>query len=363
MKRIITLKCLSEDYAIADSVTCSICHGIFRDPVRIWRDNATCDHVYCRTCITSGKEQLIVPCSSCIAVGLLKPYNLLRNAISDLEFKCPFDGCGYEDLVGMNLNGWDEHIATCEHRTEECPNTDCVSGPIPIAEFDAHLQTCPHFLSTCPYQFTGCDFKYKRNEQSKYIEHIPECAKRAESAWTSLKVTRPLVKRKENGEKKSSSSAKKPKNNKKYEVAISDNQYLLKCTTKTFNECEYFQPVIFQKGQLAVYQGWISIVLGNGKNPKWKLIRKLLKISNDHITVSLVPLGDIYCNNPAIEHAQCINQTSVLPTNLSDTNSYWLNKEMLETLQFNLYALFVRLNKMEKYKHIQSEIDKVNNVK
>ena len=97
---------------------CSICHGIFYNPVVA----ECCDTTYCRFCIktwfnkskTCPKDRKALTTS-----GLNKVSNEFRNLLSNLNIKCVYEceGC----VAHVKLCDLDNHQDNCEFR----PNIEC----------------------------------------------------------------------------------------------------------------------------------------------------------------------------------------------------------------------------------------------
>src|SRR5687767_7149528 len=74
---------LNDMTVLDEVVSCRACHSICQDPVRLWNEGMTCDHIYCRTCITNV-------CCICPQHGTIQPSTLHDHYITNLEFFCPY---------------------------------------------------------------------------------------------------------------------------------------------------------------------------------------------------------------------------------------------------------------------------------
>ena len=165
------------DSKISRDFECSLCLNPFVDPVL-----TSCEHTFCRTCITAVLQQHRGPCPECRAPvgraqlesvkGVLPKHlgNLEvfcsnkaieglslcgwkgpRSNLSDHLQKCAFCACPHQ-IVGCplraSLSDVQVHIFTCEFRSMICPLHQC-GETVLSKDMDAHLAVCAR--TPCAY--------------------------------------------------------------------------------------------------------------------------------------------------------------------------------------------------------------------
>jgi hypothetical protein len=150
----------------AEQMTCSICNGIFRDPII-----DPCGHIFGRSCFlefinqnskcpismnTIDKETNIMPC------------NPVRNFVSKLQIKCPHaSDCHWTGI----LDSLDQHLTLeCGSELMVCPNLECEYKVIRKNFESTHKDSCVHRMDECH----NCNKTIQFNQISK---HMIDCYK------------------------------------------------------------------------------------------------------------------------------------------------------------------------------------------
>ena len=147
---------------VPDRLLCQICQRPCREPHR----SVCCGHVFCKSELNTGSEQLgkesLERCPQCLEKGFIKFVDkLLRREINELSIYCPNneDGCGWIGEIARV----DDHLKECEISCSKCKQI------VSFSAMKSHLDTeCPCY---CPY----CDITAEREVISS--KHKEKCSK------------------------------------------------------------------------------------------------------------------------------------------------------------------------------------------
>ncbi len=128
-----------DEPSIDPELICSICNEPFNDPVC-----TSCDHTFCRHCITGWINKATAGCPTCrnksLSVERLVQANrTVRNMLDRLTVKCIF--CGKS---GLQRGNFSEHTnKACSKVHVLCPSAD-IKCPWkgPRDQLDNHVATC-----------------------------------------------------------------------------------------------------------------------------------------------------------------------------------------------------------------------------
>jgi len=155
---------------------CSICNGLFREPVHTNNgqglDDEACGHLFCEVCILRWLEtnrSCPVCRKSLIKEQLVADVNL-RRKIRNLPSICHIDSkrCKSKNIVGRDGIWWKLHDQECEYKIIKCPG--CKEFVSERRQLALHLQT------GCPLSRVGCRYQCGQLLLRKEIkEHENKC--------------------------------------------------------------------------------------------------------------------------------------------------------------------------------------------
>ena len=101
---------------ILDHLICSICIGVFRDPVSC----NSCDNKYCRTCISKHFSELGNTCPHCrnsLSANTISAARTIANIVGSLKITCDFAYNGCKGIISLeDLPG---HTKKCPYSSKE----------------------------------------------------------------------------------------------------------------------------------------------------------------------------------------------------------------------------------------------------
>ncbi|KAI6652581.1 Tumor necrosis factor receptor-associated factor 6 [Oopsacas minuta] len=141
-----------------DEFTCSICHGVVRDPKIV----VSCGHLFCTACIENIDIQKCPLDNSIIEDGQIQDEKFIKRLTLKKIVRCPLSKrlCEWEGELSSLAN----HLNECECFMIRCPNSGCESV-VKRTNFNLHNEVCPNALIRC----TWCDMKLK---QLNYDTHV-----------------------------------------------------------------------------------------------------------------------------------------------------------------------------------------------
>ena len=143
-----------------DEFTCSICHGVVRDPKIV----VSCGHLFCTSCIESIELQRCPLDNNQLEEGTIQEEKFIKRLTLKKMVKCPLAKrqCEWEG----ELTALRDHLNECKFFMIRCPNHGCESV-VNRENFAIHNEVCPNALIRC----TWCDMKLK---QANYDTHVTE---------------------------------------------------------------------------------------------------------------------------------------------------------------------------------------------
>ncbi len=120
-----------------NSLCCSICFNLFKDPVCAPR----CGHEFCRTCLETChvvKKECPLCRGTLLDEDIMIPNPALEAVIMSLNMHCPF------------------HVSGCVFETK-------------VMHMDAHCQSCPYKQTSCPHLHLGCEWVGPENSVKMHL--------------------------------------------------------------------------------------------------------------------------------------------------------------------------------------------------
>lgn len=121
---------------------CSLCSGVFINPISI-----SCGHIFCDYCIKAKlKEDNSCPiCRKQIKVNTLYPVMSIEAILSKKIVKCQSDQCNW---TGRLAELWKHIDSDCKFKAYYCSNVGCFYSCLK-SDLIVHLENCNYRLTVC----------------------------------------------------------------------------------------------------------------------------------------------------------------------------------------------------------------------
>lgn len=143
-----------------EELVCSVCRGVFCDPVQ-----SPCNHVFCRNCLTKWLETSRT-CPICrkrtTRSSVQEVVPLIRNMILKLSLHCRNSENGCSER--FSLEGCESHMKVCTYEMVRCKNRPCVMMFMRKDIKEHELKGCPHRYVRCK----TCHLKVSSRESSSH---------------------------------------------------------------------------------------------------------------------------------------------------------------------------------------------------
>jgi len=141
-------------------LTCSICRGVFSQPVRFVK----CEHTFCSGCVVRflGSTGDNFACPLCKSCALFKPAYFVRRMLDKLSIKCEFSGCTYQ----CSLDRIHKHVEVCTKN----PHMKCSDCHMVFQKENRRA----HFKTHCRVRCKWCKKSFLRSVMPM---HVRKCSK------------------------------------------------------------------------------------------------------------------------------------------------------------------------------------------
>ena len=146
---------LASSEKIDESLLCGICQEIPFKP----EECTTCQNLFCSECIRAWIDKKSKCPFDCPApFSSTKPHKLIRQALSNLKYRCKNQENGCEEII--ILESLEKHEGKCEFAKLKCPFSNECSKELLRKDCEEHHKSCEFALISCE----KCLFEIKRKE-------------------------------------------------------------------------------------------------------------------------------------------------------------------------------------------------------
>ncbi|KAJ1397262.1 hypothetical protein B484DRAFT_484208, partial [Ochromonadaceae sp. CCMP2298] len=177
-----------------DELQCSVCLGVFNDPVQVCSEG----HTYYRVCMTLSKA-VKNACPVCRApISREEPVRILKNMIEKLRVRCHHAACNGGSNCGGSGSGSGSGSGTTDSSSSSSgsgsgaatvdveaghqdkrrkQNHGAALSAVPAAscewtgqlkDYEAHVAACPFVEVSCPFSGAGCAFRAARGDMGAH---------------------------------------------------------------------------------------------------------------------------------------------------------------------------------------------------
>ena len=252
---------------IRESLHCSICSCVFKDPVMCKNE-----HCFCRGCITQHLENYhTCPCCNqdLTVETLTDAPRFLRNLLSEQRIRCDHHERGCQEIV--QLGNLASHVAVCGKAPVLCENEECSSEINREDQFRHQGEECRFRKEKC----RNCkEMSSKVQEIGASLdglsEHVDKCVKDMKSGLTAIENKSNEMDSTTNNKTSQVRPSSKPTDTKQYAYVVAGgyNNNTAEVFDKTSNSWIELKPMKIYRVNASsiVYNGHVLVTGGHDGN-------------------------------------------------------------------------------------------------